>query len=259
MIDGNLLIFGCAVCLIAVAGAYVYLREGFSGEQKPLKAESHNNAVTQEWCGVSFRVGGSSVIRSSIASAIRQRPLRILPIVFAAIFLPISIAHSAEIEGVRFPDQLQMGEAQLQLRGAGLLRYRTILKAYVAALYLEESTRSEEILGESARRLEIEYFWSIPADQFAKATVNGISQNVDAATLESLEASIAAFNALYEEVESGDRYSITYLPGLGTELALNGEAKGVVEGADFAAALFAIWFGPNPLDEKLRRKLLAQR
>jgi hypothetical protein len=199
------------------------------------------------------------VIHSSISRAIRQSPLRIIPIWFAAILLPVSVVHSAEIEGVRFPEQLQVGDAQLRLRGAGLLRYRTILKAYVAALYLDESTRSEEILGESARRLEIEYFWPIPADRFAKATVDGMSRNVDAATFESLKARIAAFNEFYEDVESGDRYSITYVPGRGTELALNGEAKGFVEGADFASALFAIWFGPNPLDEKLRRKLLAQR
>jgi hypothetical protein len=259
MIDGNLLIFGCAVCLIAVAGAYVYLREGFSGEQKPLKAESHNNAVTQEGCGVSFRVGGSSVIRSSIASAIRQRPLRILPIVFAAIFLPISVAHSAEIEGVRFPDQLQMGEAQLQLRGAGLLRYRTVFKAYVAALYLGEGAQIEDVLGDVPRRLEIEYFWAIPAGRFAEATVEGISRNVDAATLEGLQPRIARFNELYVDIEPGDRYSLTYLPGRGTELGFNGQPKGVIEGADFAAALFSIWLGPNPLNDGLRRELLAKR
>ena len=199
------------------------------------------------------------MICSLISSAIRQRPLRILTIVFAAIPLLVSVAHSAEIEGVRFPSQLQTGEFELQLRGAGLLRYRTIFKAYVAALYLDESTHSDEILGENARRLEIEYFWSISADQFAKATVDGISRNVDAATLESLDSPIAAFNTLYEDVRSGDRYSITYLPGRGTELELNGESKGVVGGADFAAALFAIWLGPNPLDEGLRRKLLTQR
>jgi hypothetical protein len=199
------------------------------------------------------------VIQSSISRETRQSPLRILPIVFAASLFPISVGHSAEIEGVRFPDQLQMGEAQLRLRGAGLLRYRTIIKAYVAALYLDEGTRSEEILGENARRLEIEYFWSIPADQFAKATIDGMSRNVDTMTLESLKARIVAFNEFYEDVKSGDRYSITYVPGRGTELALNGEAKGSIEGADFAAALFAIWFGPNPLDEKLRRELLAQR
>ena len=195
----------------------------------------------------------------SVSTAIRQSSLRILPILFAAIFLPVSVAHSAEIEGVRFPEQLQMGEAQLQLRGAGLLRYRVVIKAYVAALYLDPSTRSEDALGETARRLEIEYFWPIPAHRFAEATIDGMSRNVDSETLERLEGRIEAFNEFYEDVESGDRYSITYVPGRGTELALNGEPRGIGEGADFAAALFAIWLGPDPLDAKLRRKLLAQR
>ena len=194
-----------------------------------------------------------------ISRVIRRSSLRILPILLAAFFLPISVAHSAEIEGVRFPDQLQMGEAQLQLRGTGLLRHHAHIKVYVAALYLEERTRSEEALGESARRIEIEYFWSIPAYRFAESTVDGISRNVDAATLERLGASIAEFNELFEGVKFGDRYSITYVPGRGTELSLNGETKGIVEGAEFASALCAIWLGPDPLDEKFRRKLLAQR
>jgi len=194
-----------------------------------------------------------------ISCAIRRRPLRILPILFAVSLFHVSVADCAEVAGVRFPDQLQMGEAQLQLRGAGLLRYRTVIKAYAAALYLDASTHSEEILGERARRLEIEYFWSISAKDFAQATIDGIERNVDADRLERLQAPIAEFNALYADIEPGDRYSLSYLPGRGTELALNGVPRGVVAGDEFASALFAIWFGPNPLDEKLRRTLLAQR
>jgi hypothetical protein len=194
-----------------------------------------------------------------ISRGIRQSLLRILPIVFAAYFLPSSVAHSAEIEGVRFPDRLQMGEAQLQLRGTGLLKHRAFIKVYVAALYLEENTLSEDALGENARRIEIEYFWSIPAYRFVESTADGISRNVDAATLKRLRSRITAFNELFEDVKFGDRYSITYVPGRGTELALNGATKGIVEGAEFSSALFAVWLGPDPLDEKLRRKLLAQR
>lgn len=178
---------------------------------------------------------------------------------FAVVVVPASAVQSAEIEGVRFPEQLQMGEAQLQLRGTGLLRYRRVFKAYVAALYLEERARPDEVLGEVPRRIEIEYFWPISADLFAQATVEGIARNVDAETLERLKAQIDALNALYRDIEPGDRYSLTYLPGRGTELAHNGAVRGVVAGDEFAAGLFAIWLGDNPLDEGLRRKLLAQR
>jgi Chalcone isomerase-like len=182
-----------------------------------------------------------------------------LSLAFAALVVPASAVQSAEIEGVRFPEQLQMGEAQLQLRGTGLLRYRRVFKAYVAALYLDERAQADEVLGEVPRRIEIEYFWSIPAERFAQATVDGIARNVDAETFESLQAQIGSFNALYRDIEPGDRFALTYLPGRGTELAHNGTARGVVAGADFAAALFAIWLGENPLDEGLRRKLLAQQ
>ncbi|MBK9111219.1 MAG: chalcone isomerase family protein [Nitrospira sp.] len=56
-------------------------------------------------------------------------------------------------------------------------------------------------------------------------------------------------------MKPGDRYGLTYLPGVGTELALNGERKGIVEGADFAAAYFAIWLGPDPINEALKEGL----
>jgi len=37
---------------------------------------------------------------------------------------------------------------------------------------------------------------------------------------------------------------------------LNGRRKGVVEGTDFAAAVFAIWLGPKPIDVSLKSQLL---
>jgi len=194
---------------------------------------------------------------SSISNAFCQRRLRTFSLLFAATLLPAFVVQSAEIEGVRFPEQLRMGEAQLQLRGAGLLRYRAVFKAYAAALYLEEQVQLDDVLGDIPRRLEIEYFYPVPARLFAEATVDGIARNVDGATLDHLQPRIAEFNALYEDIEPGDRYSLSYVPGRGTELELNGQPKGVVAGADFASALFAIWLGPNPLSDGLRRELLA--
>ena len=42
MSDANLLVFGCAVSMIAAAGIYVYLRERFTADQRqaePVMAE----------------------------------------------------------------------------------------------------------------------------------------------------------------------------------------------------------------------------
>ena len=48
MSDGNLLIFGSAVSLVAVAGAYVYLRECFTAEREPLEIEVEEDAMVRE-------------------------------------------------------------------------------------------------------------------------------------------------------------------------------------------------------------------
>ena len=186
---------------------------------------------------------------------------KLIAIGLAAACLSEQSARAAEIEGVRFIDQLSVGASELRLHGTGLLRYRVFIKGYVAALYLDESFAGEAtpntVLADVRRRLEIEYFWAIPADKFANATVEGISRSTDPATFERLRRSIDRINQLYEDVEAGDRYALTYLPGIGTELGLNGRRLGVVEGADFSAALFAIWIGEESLDESLRRQLLA--
>ena len=183
----------------------------------------------------------------------------VIALAIAAIFLGADPAPGAVIERVEFADRYRGGEAQLRLNGVGLLRYRVFIKAYVAALYLGERVEPERALDDVPRRLEIEYFWSIPADAFADITIKGMARSVDAEDLERLRGRIERFNALYEDVEPGDRYSLTYVPGVGTELALNGRPKGVIEGADFSSALFAIWIGEQALDESLREQLLSKR
>lgn len=184
-------------------------------------------------------------------------------VVLTAACLVAPAAGAAEIEGVRFIDRLSFGSTELRLHGVGLLRYRVIFKGYVAALYLDDrrggAMSSTDVLGDVPRRLEIEYFWAIPAKQLAKATVEGISRNNDRETVERLRSRIDQINALYEDTEPGDRYAITYLPTIGTELARNGRRLGVIEGAGFSSALFSIWLGDQPLDESLRSQLLAKR
>lgn len=48
MNDGNLLVFGCAVFLISVSGAYVYVRESFTSNQEPRQIELEEVAVVIE-------------------------------------------------------------------------------------------------------------------------------------------------------------------------------------------------------------------
>jgi hypothetical protein len=167
-------------------------------------------------------------------------------------------AAAREIEGVRFADEIRVGDATLRLNDVGLLRYRYVIKAYVAALYLGAGATPNDVLADAPKRLEIEYFYAIKGPGFANATDEGIAANVSVETVAALRPRIAKLNALYRDVKPGDRYALTYLPGVGTELALNGSPLGTIEGADFAAAVFAIWLGPKALDASLKAQLLGR-
>ncbi len=174
---------------------------------------------------------------------------------FVALFLGTA-ADAATIEGVTFADRYQAGTTTLMLNNVGLLRYRVIFKGYVAALYLGEGVRPEQVLTDVPKRLELEYFWSIAGPDFGKAAEKILADNFPAAQITSFRSRLDRLNTLYENVKPGDRYALTYIPGVGTELALNGKPKGIIEGADFAAAYFAIWLGAKPLDASLKAQLL---
>jgi hypothetical protein len=164
---------------------------------------------------------------------------------------------AAELEGVDFADQVRAGDVTMRLSCVGLLRYNLFIKAYVAALYLGDGASADgDALGDVPKRLELSYFWSISGADFGKAGDQILARNVDAQTLRALRPRLDRINALYRDVKPGDRYSLTYVPGSGTELALNGTRLGVIDGADFAAAYFRIWLGDTPIDTRLRDQLL---
>ncbi len=177
-------------------------------------------------------------------------------IVLVAIFFNWPGSEAAEIEGINFGDRFTKADVSLELRGAGLLRVMVFAKIYVAALYLPADVPSKLALSDVPKRLEVEYLRSIAGDDFGPATRKKMSENVDPQTYERLQPRLEYHNSLYQDVQAGDRYALTYIPGIGTELTLNGEPKGTVEGADFAAALFSIWLGPKPISESLKKELL---
>ena len=142
----------------------------------------------------------------------------------------------------------------LTLCGSGLQRYRRILKAYAAALYQADcgAAPSQNL----ARRLELSYFWSIDGERFGDAALRHLEATVDAATLEALRPRLNRLARAYRSVEPGDRYALTYLPGRGTELSLNGRVLDSVPGEEFARVYFGLWIGDAPLDAGLRDDLL---
>ncbi len=163
---------------------------------------------------------------------------------------------TVEVGGFEFDSVHRTVQADIPLRGQGLLRYMGFIKAYAGALYMPSDVDPEKVLDSVPRRLELVYYHAITADDFAQATRKKMADNVSETEMTSLAARLEQFNSLYRDVQPGDRYALTYLPGRGTELSLNGQQLGIVPGDDFAAAVFAIWLGPKPIDRSFKKALL---
>lgn len=162
----------------------------------------------------------------------------------------------AQIEGVTFRDECKIGETRFVLNNVTLVRYQIVIKAMVAGLYLGEKAKPADLFKDVPKRLELHYFWSLAGKDIVTASDKLLVQNLSPAKMTALREKIDLMNSFYEDVKAGDRYSLTYIPGVGTELAFNGKKKGVVAGADFAAAYFTIWFGKKPMDVSMRDELL---
>jgi len=160
------------------------------------------------------------------------------------------------ISGVVYDKTVTINGRTCALIGAGLLRYRVVFKGYVAALYLERGNASGDVFKDIPKSLVIEYFHAIDAQAFISSTRQGFMNNLSREQMEAIDQRAKTLYSLYRDVKPGDRYSFTYIPGIGSQIALNGKILGTISGLDFANAMLSIWLGPNPLDQTLKKALL---
>ena len=179
-----------------------------------------------------------------------------LALLAAAPLAPGAAAATVRIGEVDFAPQVVDGETRLDLTGAGLFRWGWLLKVYAAAHYTAPGGTTPG--ADVARRLEFSYLVSIDRGGFGRAAEELLARNNTPGELAPLQARIDRLHAAYVDIAPGDRYTLTYLPGRGTELRHNGRPLALVEGADFARAYFSIWLGEDPIDEGLRDRLLGR-
>lgn len=174
------------------------------------------------------------------------------------IFLSQAGASGAfKIGGLEFKDSFQTSTGELPLRGAGLKRFLSI-RVVAVGLYLSKEIEPKDVLSDIPKSLEVIYLQNIPAAELQHATTKGIRLNVSDDEFAKLQTRIDQINSYYPSVRKMDRIRVTYLPGQGTTVELNGVVQGVVPGQDFGRAFFAIWVGDKPVDLRMKTILLGK-
>lgn len=155
-------------------------------------------------------------------------------------------AQAATLAGVTVPDKTEAGGQSLILNGLGL-RTKFFIKVYVGALYLpaRERDAARVLAADAPRRMEMHFLYSVKAAQMCDAWNDGLKDNTPGAPAE-VRQGFKTLCSWMEPIPSGQTLTLTYLPGQGTVIEVNGKTKGTLPGKPTADALLACWIGPNP-------------
>lgn len=167
-----------------------------------------------------------------------------------------ALALAGELAGVKMPDTDTVEGKTLKLNGMGL-RKKVLFKVYVAGLYVETTSKDAAAILASGgiKSMRLHILRNLKGKQVSDAIAEGFERN-SKEQLPKLQARLEKFSAMIPDVAEGDQITMTYLPDQGTKVSVRGTDRGTIEGRDFADALFAVWLGPDPVQEDLKKALL---
>jgi hypothetical protein len=184
-------------------------------------------------------------------------------LVLAAASLQPSFA-AVEVAGVKFDDTATVAGQTLKLNGAGL-RTKVIFKVYALGLYLQDkkTTVADVLAAPGARRVQIVVLRELTSEDFGKAFMAGLNDNTDAAERGRIVPQTKQFGEMFASIpglKKGDVLTVDWIPGSGTQCALNGKPIGtVLPDQAFYNAILRIWIGDKPVDSSLKPQLLGEK
>ena len=164
----------------------------------------------------------------------------------------------AECLKVKVPDSVKAGNTDLVLNGLGIRKATFVqVKVYVAGLYLpQKSGDATKIIGANQPwQLVLRFVRDVDASDIRDAWQEGFEKN-SGDKLAALQPRIETLNARMADFKEGQYLSFTNDPAQGVAVDVNGAGGSAIKGADFAAALLAVWIGAEPPNEDLKAGLL---
>ncbi len=190
--------------------------------------------------------------------------MRILVIVMAMFLLAPAAWTDTVVEKsskTEFPATITLagsdGELKLEALGTGL-RKKAIFKVYAGCFYVAEGAElgddpaAAAIKGDFAKHIDMHFLRDVGGDKIAGAFRDGIRK-----TLEGHDEAVEAFCGLFTaEVKKGESIVLSYMPGAGLLAKQAGKELGRLDEVHVIAALWATWFGDDPISDDLKEGML---
>ena len=153
---------------------------------------------------------------------------------------------AATIAGVNLENSVSVNNQTLVLNGGGI-RKKFFIKVYVGGLYLPAKNKDATAImaADAPRRMVMHFVYSVSKDQMCDAWSEGLEANTPNASAE-VKGAFKTLCSWMEPIPKGNRLVLTYVPGTGTTVEINGKMKGTLPGKPTADAILATWLGPKP-------------
>lgn len=174
------------------------------------------------------------------------------------VLLSMANLNAASLAGVTMPDTAQVGNTNLVLNGLGL-RTEFMVKVYVAGLYLEQKSSDPAAIIKAGgpNKIVMQFLHGASKSQMANAFKESFNDNTPDA-VKTMQPDIDRLLGALEPMNVGDQMVFTYVPGIGTTLAINGKDKLTIAGAAFNPVLLSVWLGPKPPTANVKKGMLGK-
>ena len=182
--------------------------------------------------------------------------------VLAAWLMICGAAQAVEIDGVKVPDRIKLGQAELVLNGAGVRHKLMTVPVYVGALYLTAAKKSAaEVLADPGPKRVLMHvvIEELTAKELIASLNDAIEANHIPTEITLIQKRLTELNRMMSSIgvlKRGGVVTIDFLPGTGTRITVEGVERITIPGNDFFKALLKIWIGAKPVDGRLRAALL---
>ena len=185
-----------------------------------------------------------------------------------ALALTLLLAGPQEVAEPKTGVALPARVSDMSLVGIGL-RTKTFLKVkvYVVGLYVEDHALSglvsahpsdlhssafyhDLVSGDFPKQVTLRFVRDVSTDQIRDA----FRETLPGANGKELET----FLGFFGDTHSGDTYEFKWASGGGLETAVQGQARPAIADRKFGEAVFNIWLGDKPVQEDIKRDLVAR-
>lgn len=187
--------------------------------------------------------------------------------VLASVFC-LSLASAEDVKEPRSGVSFAAKDGASSLLGIGL-RTRTMLKVkvYAIGLYVDDAALSGPLAAHKGKTSSPEFHRDLVWGDFPKHVVLKFTRDVTTSQIQGAfrealpsasKARVDAFASYFGDTKVGQEYVIKWAPGGVLETTVVGVAKPPIADKDFAAAVFGIWLGEKPIQDDIKRDLVAR-